>query len=346
MRERDDAQLAAFALAVCEGFGLGAPSGEIARVTGGLTHRMWRLATDRGVFAVKEINIDPAGTWQAPLIERAFTVECAALEAGVRMPRPVAHPATGMCLAELPDGDGTTATVRVHEWAEGEGLQRVVFGPEMSGRCGEIVARIHGMRMMAGVSQTEALKVYGAEHWAQTAERVERSDVEWTWEFRAILHTIAELEAYVDSGRGDTTPLMMSHRDADQKNFMKTPARELLLVDWDAAGPVHPRHEVASLALTWAGVHLGEPDWKSVRGWIEGYRRAGGAIDAIQQTDLGEFAAVMVGWFEFNVRRALGTRGEGEADRKLASDIVRRQFRNLPRFVRSIERWAGLLAAE
>jgi|CXWL01.1.fsa_nt_gi hypothetical protein len=331
---------------ICAAFGLGTPTGKMAPVAGGLTHRMYRLTTERGAFAIKDFALDPEGAWTVERVERSFAVEQAAFEAGVRMPRPVVNPATGGCLAEVATDDGAAATVRVHEWAEGEGLQRVVFGPAMSGRCGEIVARVHGMQMMADVTQAAALKTYGSEHWEQTAERVERSEVEWKWEFRAILHTIAEMEAYVDSGRADTTPLLMSHRDADQKNFMKTPSGELLLVDWDAAGPVHPRHEVASLALTWAGVHLGEPDWKSVRGWIEGYRRAGGELDAIQPTDLGEFAAVMLGWFEFNVRRALGAPAEGEADRKLAADIVRRQFRNLPRFARSLDRWTALLAAE
>lgn len=107
---------------------------------------------------------------------------------------------------------------------------------------------------------------------------------------------------------------------------------------------MHPRHEVANLALTWAGVHLGEPDWNVARAWIAAYREAGGALERIVPGDLAEFVIVTVGWFEYNVRRAIGA-GD-DAERKAASDLVRRGFKDLPRVLRSIERWERVLGEE
>ena len=138
----------------------------------------------------------------------------------------------------------------------------------------------------------------------------------------------------------------MSHRDADQKNWMKTPTGDLLLVDWDAAGPVHPRHDVANTALAWAGVHLGEPDWKALRAWIRGYREEGGQLDGFQPGDLAELVMVAIWWFEYNVRRALGERSRDDADRTMGEDIARRDFKNLPRILRSVERWDRILSEE
>lgn len=335
-----------FAQAVCAAFDLGTPFAEMTPVAGGLTHRMWRLDTARGAFAVKEISIDSSGAWQAPRIERAFTLERSAFDAGIAMPRPLPVAGSNLCLAEVRRDDGRAATVRVHEWVEGEGLQRIVYGADFAGRVGKVIARIHGLAIDAGVSQADALVTLGDDHWRSLAERVERSDAEWKWEFRAILATVAEIEAYVDSARGDETRLILGHRDADQKNWMRTADKDLLLVDWDAAGPVNPRHEVASLALTWAGVHLGEPDWKVVRAWIAGYRAGGGVVDAIRPTDLAEFVAVLSQWFEDNARRAIGERPGDEVERKRSADIVRRGFKDLPRYVRSVERWSRLLAEE
>ena len=333
-----------FAQAVCTAFDLGTPTGEMTPVAGGLTHHMFRLEAARGTFAVKEISIDPSGAWQAPRIERAFQLERAAFDAGVAMPRPVPVVGKDTCLAEVRRGDGSVATVRVHEWVEGEGLQRVVYGADFADRVGRVIARIHALAMDAGISQAEALVTLGDDHWRSLAERIERSDAEWKWEFRAILPTVAEVEAYVDSARLDDTPLILGHRDADQKNWMKTEDKALLLVDWDAAGPVNPRHEVASLALTWSGVHLGEPDWKVVRAWIAGYRAGGGVLDAIRSTDLAEFVAVLSQWFEYNARRSIGERPGDEVERKRSADIVRRGFKDLPRYLRSVERWTRLLA--
>lgn len=333
--------------AVSDAFGLGPVHGALSPVTGGLTHRMWRLETERGAFAVKELALDE-GTWTAARIERAFTVERAAFEAGVAMPRAIENPRTGGCLAEIDKRDGTTATVRVHEWLNGEGLRRIVYGAEHAARTAAVIARIHGLGMAGGETLAEALRPFGEAHWLALVEEVERSQVEWRWELRGLLPVVRELEAYVESAHGDATPLIMGHRDADQKNWMKTPGGELLLVDWDAAGPVRPRHEVANLALTWAGVHLGEPDWKVVRAWIGAYREAGGELERILPGDLAEFVAVSVGWFENNVRRAMGADdGDGGGEQAaLAAGVVRRGFKELPRVLRSIERWERVLEEE
>ncbi|HLB23822.1 MAG TPA: phosphotransferase, partial [Dehalococcoidia bacterium] len=265
---------------------------------------------------------------------------------GVAMPRPVAVAATGLCLAAIERGDGATATVRVHEWVDGEGLHHTVYPVEVAARVAGVIARIHAIRMPAGETLADALRIGGDEHWESLAERVEQSDIEWRWELRGILHTVRDLEAYVDASRVDTTPLIMSHRDADQKNWMRTISGDLLLVDWDAAGRVNPRHEVASLALRWAGSGLGEPDWRIVRAWIRAYREAGGELDRIRPGDLGEYVSVAISGFEYNVRRALGERARDEADRRMGTDMARREFKSLPRLLGSIERWARVLGEE
>jgi Ser/Thr protein kinase RdoA (MazF antagonist) len=327
---------------ICRAFDLGAPLDPLVPVAGGSTNRVWRLTTERGRFAVKEMAGDLMPEWRA-WIERAFRVETAAYDAGVPMPRPVAVPATGGCLAGLPGAGERPVTVRVHEWVDGEAMQRIVYGADVSSQAGGVLARIHGLRLAAEVPLAAALRVFGAEHWHSLAERVERSHIDWAWEFRAMLPVIAGMEAYVEAARADLTPLLLSHRDADQKNFMRTASGELMLVDWDAAGPVNPRHEVVKEALGWAGVHLGEPDWKAVHGFIDGYRQAGGELDVVRPTDLGEFVAVMVAWFEFNVRRMLEERAGDDAAGKLATSIVQRHFKHLPRVAAAIDRWAAKL---
>jgi hypothetical protein len=65
-----------FAEAIARTFDLGTPNGEMTRVAGGLTHRMWRVETDRGTFAVKDLNIAPDGPWTPERLERAFERFC------------------------------------------------------------------------------------------------------------------------------------------------------------------------------------------------------------------------------------------------------------------------------
>ena len=97
---------------------------------------MWQLETDRGRFAVKELNRDHSDPDYVQRYERAFVVELAAYKANVPMPRPVPVPDTPRCLAELDDSD-EPVTVRVHEWIDGENAARIEVTLELARSVGD-----------------------------------------------------------------------------------------------------------------------------------------------------------------------------------------------------------------
>src|SRR5438309_2248652 len=86
---------------VCRLFALGTPLTPAEPVRGGLTNRLWRVTTDRGTFAVKQMNRDPERADYVEWYDRAFSLEMAAFDAGISMPRPMPVAATGRCLAEI-----------------------------------------------------------------------------------------------------------------------------------------------------------------------------------------------------------------------------------------------------
>jgi hypothetical protein len=328
---------------MCALFALGAPRGAAGAVAGGLTNRLWRVETVDGVFAVKQMNRDPKRADYVAWFDRAFSLEQAAYTAGVPMPRPVPVAATGSCLGELTGADGRLITVRVHAWVEGEKLDNsVMYEGDVAGRVGAILARIHALDMPSDVAASEALRVFGDEHWQALAARLERAGG-WSGAVFGLLPALRELEAYLAAAHADTASLLLSHRDSDKKNFMRTPAGDLVLVDWDAAGPVHWRHDLANEALTWAGVHMGDPAPAIARAFIDAYRRAGGSDERFRATDLAELVAVRLGWFDFNIRRALGEQVRDEADREYGAGVVRRNVEQLPRFARSLAAWVAAL---
>jgi Ser/Thr protein kinase RdoA (MazF antagonist) len=253
------------ARAVCAQFGLGELRGKPVAVPGGRSHLLWRVETAGGTFAVKLINRD----WGAPdyvaWYDRSFTLEQAACSAGVAMPRPVPVLATGRSLGEVTGDERAPITVRVHGWVEGTQLDQVLYPRDVVSRVGGMLGRIHALGMGSDASPREALRVFGDEHWRALAERVDGAGAAWAPDLRAVVAAIAELEAYVRGAHEDATPLLLSHRDSDQKNYMRTPAGELVLVDWDAAGPVNARHDLANHALVWAGCTSAIPTGR----WLE-----------------------------------------------------------------------------
>jgi aminoglycoside phosphotransferase (APT) family kinase protein len=197
--------------------------------------------------------------------------------------------------------------------------------------------------MTPNAAPTEALLVFGDEHWRRMTERAHALGAEWAPEMEALLPSLAQLESYVLAAREDPTPLLLSHRDADPKNTMRTPSGELILIDWDAAAPVNPRQDLANCALVWAAVHAHEPDVDAARTYVDAYRRAGGIDEPFRPTDLAELVALRLSWLNFNLRRALGERIRDESDRDAGVRVIRRQVEQLPRFVRSLEAWVAVL---
>src|SRR5688500_3862671 len=90
---------------VAAAFELGTPLRPMTRVGGGNVHRMWRLDTDRGSWAVKQLRPGTA----LPAYLNTIEFEQAGRAAGVACPRAI-EAATGGYLAEV---DGSR--VRVHE---------------------------------------------------------------------------------------------------------------------------------------------------------------------------------------------------------------------------------------
>ncbi len=345
--------------AICAAFDLGAPIAAMTPVSGGLSNRMWRLRTDRGEFAVKELNRDFDNADYMPWFERAFAVEMAAFNAGIPMPRPIPAARTGGCLAELPAVGERPATVRVHEWVDGIPVSGADADTATARQVGVILARVHALRLPTEATLAEMLLVHGDAHWHSLVERLRAADVPWASRLEAVLSTISELEAFVLEAGAEPVNLIMSHRDADQKNVIlardadansvaqaSSPARlpEAMLIDWDAAGPVSARHEIAKEALDWAGVHRGEPDPSVASGMIDGYRAAGGDFGSARRNDFGEFIGVILIWLEFNVRRALGERLQDVSDAELATREALQILENLPRFATSLDKWVALLS--
>ncbi|MBF6599424.1 MAG: phosphotransferase [Dehalococcoidia bacterium] len=185
--------------AICRLFDLGEPAGAASPVEGGLTHRMWRIATTRAAFAVKELNRDFENADYVGSCERAFVFEQAAYRAGLPMPRPVPVAASGRCLAELPSTGPRPMTVRAHAWVEGEPLDNSrVYPPGDAAQVAVILARIHALGMTADGARA-GLRAFGEADWRAHLARADERGEEWAPLLRSLLPVLRELEAYVAS---------------------------------------------------------------------------------------------------------------------------------------------------
>ena len=89
---------------VASSFGLGVVVGEPTVAARGANGWIWKVATDSGLYAVKQLQ-----DWvDAPEVPFDVEVQLAAARAGVALPRPVL----------TPEGKAVVNGVRAYEWLE------------------------------------------------------------------------------------------------------------------------------------------------------------------------------------------------------------------------------------
>ena len=97
------------------------------RVHGGYANRMYRLDTDEGSFAVKELNLlDRRSDYHSQDVLR---FERAAFAAGIPMPEPIS----------------ASRHTLVHRWVDGEKVPEAPVTAAFAFEIGEILARIHAL---------------------------------------------------------------------------------------------------------------------------------------------------------------------------------------------------------
>lgn len=246
---------------VASRFGLGQPVIDPVRVSGGLSNDMWRLDTDRGVFAVKRMVVNANLPSFVGNVESAFQIERRAWAAGVPMPEPIPEPSSGRALVRVDD-----ALFRVHRWVEGQ------VGGEPPVEVAGLLATIHA----AG-------------------------DIRWGarpgpgWEAGRWGPELSELAHRVDSGP-QRVLVVDSHGDLDPKNTLRGADGVLMAVDWDAAGPVVAVQEAVSVALDWSQAEPG-----LFGDIVGAYVRLSGVVVPARPWVFSGWAAGAGGWLDYNV---------------------------------------------
>ncbi len=300
------------ATALATAFGLGCATSPVERMAEGWGGHnvLWRLRTTAGRWAIKQL-----GREIGPAPDAALAIESAAYAGGVPMPRPVPT-VTGSCVAAI---DGTR--YRCHEWVDGTALPWHGHLPGTAAVVGGILAGLHRLRLGWGPSLAPTGPVFGAPHWAHLAERARAMDACWCAQIERAAPEIARLEAHI-TATWTLEGAIGSHRDLHPTNLLRVARGRHVLVDWDAAGPVVPRQEVACFALVFGDRGQdGGYDQRVVRAFIDGYRQAGGQFARPGPDDLAFTASGLLWWTEQNVRLALASPTE-RAQAELTANLL------------------------
>lgn len=288
---------------------LGAPTGPMTRVHGGFANRMYRLDTDQGSYAVKELNLLDR-RW-AYHVEDVFRFEREAFAAGIPMPEPISADRHAL----------------VHRWVEGEKVPEAPVSEAYAFEIGEILARIHAL----DVEWTHgAIEGPTSRDWPELAERAVATGQPWADELAAGVETFVAIAHFVDSCERPG-PVVLTHQDIQPWNLLARHGRPVLL-DWELSGVLDLSSELGSTALSLAkGPGFDSIEPAVFRTVLDGYVAAGGALPP---SGPSWFVFMIGGWLghtRWNILRCLAD-AEANTGPDLATshEAVRNGIRGLP----------------
>ncbi|MCM1188246.1 MAG: GNAT family N-acetyltransferase [bacterium] len=292
--------------------GLGKIHGDIEPVSGGLMHKMYKVATDSGVYAVKHLNAEIMKRPDArENYERAERLERRLENSDI--PIVPAMEIGGNKMQRISD-----QFFYLFRWQEGRIADWNHISEDMCYKAGNILGRIH------------AIKPENTGHRA-----VEHQNTDWHGyvckakeedsELAALLAEKEELLYYAESelnrARASLPELLcVSDEDMDPKNIMWENGQPRV-IDLECLDYGNPVSCAVQLALQWAGIVTCELDADKLTAFFNGYLKA---YDNCFRgySDVTGVAYTWLEWLEYNIQRALGGCTD-EAERNLGISEVR-----------------------
>ena len=316
---------------LCNVLGVGPPDRALAGVTGGYHHRMWRLESQRGTFAVKQLSVD-ADVNDADTVEHYNVTETIAETfASHGVPAIFALGHDGNYLQVI-DSEGYL----IYPWRAGSALDIFQVSTEHALEVARVIAGMHRAEInVPGVSQLQ-FDTHSEDNIIQLVELAGSFNRDLAKLLREELPNIlgiVEHQRYAVQKL--ERHLVVSHGDLDQKNVLWDSEGNPALIDWESARKLNPTYEIVLEALNWSGIGARfdiQLFWKI----IASYREAGGIIE--RDSVEASFHCVLgdwVNWLMYNVGRSFDTedreqRTIGEQQVDLALTTLRSLGNELP----------------
>lgn len=292
--------------------GLGNMEGDAERVSGGLMHKMYKVRTKTGVYAVKWLNpeiMKRPGVFEN--YSRAEMLEDRLDKAGVRIVPSLSFEGKKMieCEGEY---------FYIFNWLEGSITDWNSISEEQCFKAGEILGQIHGLDAHNVEKEDPEISEIDLAEYIKIAEE---KNSEITLCLKENLIVLEDAQRKLNDARR-MLPAMsaIDDPDMDPKNIMWN-GDVPYVIDLECLGYGNPISTCIDLSLQWAGTVNGKYNSDNLKAFYEGYLKS--YDNGFRSYDeLFGIAYTWVEWLEYNIRRALGMEGSDEEAIKLGADEV------------------------
>ena len=313
---------------------LGNKTNKIDKVAGGLSHRMYKVEADKGIYAVKELN---SGVMKR---EKAYSnfvfsekVTDIAKENGI-----FAIGAIKLKNDIIIKIDGSY--FMVFEWLEGQILKSEEITDKHCEIIGKILAKIHNIDF-SKIEDNERKNI-DTEYfdWNRYVPFAEEQNKLYLKELKENIELLYELNKNsVNAIQYSKNNLVISHTDLDRKNVMWQDDKAFI-IDWEASGYINPTIELIQVAWYWSGGDIENIDYNKFEKVINSYKQNyKGNIDKNIDVLINADVYGGIAWIEYNLKRSLGIGNDyDEEEIKLAENEVIQSLKEIKYNVSQFEK--------
>lgn len=292
---------AATAVAVATRYDLGVPVREPRYADRGELGRIWRLDTDRGRWAVKELLVPFA----EPDAAADVAFQYAAAAAGIPLPRPVLT-REGRVLLSGAEAASPCSALRVYQWVDLDPGEVVSLAD-----LGAMTARLHHVRHPpAGPVGAWFAEPVGEPAWRDLLDAGQRAGAAWAGPLARWLPQLVALDDLVRPS--DPARLWTCHRDVNAENVRRHRGGGVVVLDWENCGPLAPERELAAILVDVAA----DGSVDEAASTYGAYLAADGPARLTGAADFSAAAAMQGNLLEFYGRRTLDANGDAENRRR------------------------------
>ncbi len=303
---------------------LGSVIREPVEIKGGLLHKLYRVTTSKGDYAVKCLN--PSIMKRGSALNNMINSEKISVILGSMVPAIMAIEINGSHVHLFEE-----QYFMVFNWLDGKSIFPPEIKEEHCHKIGDILGKIHSLDISVPgiVFKYEGQPLYEWEKylimgrkeksmWISVYEEALGDIMKWN---QKVLMALSELSA----------DQVISHRDLDPKNVMWQGSNPYL-IDWEAAGYVNPSQELLEVLNYWADDGAGSLNKNYFMTLLNAYKKNKSDIKVNWDTVLDSCYEGMLGWLEYNLKRALGIEASNEDEIKMGEQQVIGTIMELKRY--------------
>ncbi|WP_045096279.1 phosphotransferase [Legionella fallonii] len=285
---------------ICSYFKLGTPIKPPTRIYGGLLNIMWRVETDKNIYAVKQLSRD-INLSDNHIIENYNLTEHIAsqfIQKGI--PAVCAMEQAGSYLFIIDD-----VGFLVYPWVVAKAQHKDTVSESQALQIAVILARLHEINLQVPEILEPEYDIHTNDNLIALTQRAE----EYRSSFSMLLNKhLADLLS-ANTAYHQAVPVLkkhsvVSHGDLDQKNVLWDKANNPILIDWESARKLNPTYEIINGSLDWSGITT-QFNPELFNKMIQAYKNAGGIIN---KSDFeASFYGVLgnwINWFAYNIKRS------------------------------------------